>query len=476
MIRILRFSGWKTYYKIVGSMLFVIIVLGGFLGLIMQETLVMLMGEQLDKRGREIADHVAALSADDILVENFYALSELLSQTKENNEDVRYILITSAEGKLLAHTFTEGIPQGLLDLRKHIAIDNQPSIVKFSTNEGIVRELVVPIEKGAVGFVRIGMSEKNMHMVISQKIGDVFIATVIVCIIACLMALRLSSFITKPIRNLVEAVQAIRKGCFDARAKFNGQDELGKLATAFNAMARNLQVYNAERNSLLDELQQKEQLQATLMTKLFSAQEDERKRISRELHDETSQSITSLIAYMRVIAEQTQDKKHKQVVLGARDVAVGILDNIRKLAVELRPPLIDDLGVIAAIRRYLDKYEQLYGIQTAFYTNDDRLIADDPIILALYRILQESLVNVAKHAAAQKVKVKIEHQGPTIKMVIADNGQGFGSGVLEEARKNNHLGVYGMRERAGLLGGTFSIQSEKRKGTVVTVVLPRKLG
>ncbi|MDT2235364.1 histidine kinase [Paenibacillus larvae] len=121
------------------------------------------------------------------------------------------------------------------------------------------------------------------------------------------------------------------------RAKATSDDEVGKLAQAFNEMADNLISSNTEIEKLLKELQEKERLRDTLILKLLSAQEDERKRISRELHDETSQALTSFMVTMRVLANEAKDAEQQELLNTSREIAASILREIRDLAVELRP-------------------------------------------------------------------------------------------------------------------------------------------
>jgi signal transduction histidine kinase len=235
-------------------------------------------------------------------------------------------------------------------------------------------------------------------------------------------------------------------------------------------MANSLSRTNAERNKLLAELERKERLRRVLLKKMLSAQEDERKRISRELHDETGQALTSLLVSMRVLADRTTDPQQKDILMGARDLAANTLRNIRNLAVELRPPVIDDLGLVPAIRKYLSQFEELHGVPISFTAVNGRV--HDSTAMALYRVVQESLTNIIKHADACLVEISMDIRENHIELVIHDDGKGFDVKAMHASRKDNRVGLAGMRERVELLGGTLTIISRPQQGTTITVVVP----
>jgi signal transduction histidine kinase len=220
-------------------------------------------------------------------------------------------------------------------------------------------------------------------------------------------------------------------------------------------------------------LRQKEQLRDSLIQKLMTAQEDERKRISRELHDETSQALTSLVLTMRILAEDALNDQQREALLTGRDVAAGILREVRDLAVELRPPALDDLGLVAAIERYIEKISIRHGLTIHLYTNGQDSALDGKMAVALYRIIQESLNNVVKHSDAKRANVSIEVFGNTIALTISDDGKGISSEDLIKAQQESRLGLYGMRERVELLQGTMTIHTADTGGTELRIVIPQ---
>lgn len=473
----------SIYYKINGIIIGMLLLLSIIIGAIMIKTTARLLDQQIEQRGAEVGTYIAALSSNDILLDDHYALFDRITKTQNNREDVRYILVTDSAGGILANTFAGDLPKGLPMMLPSKAAESSflydsPEdhsdylVMKMNSNEGPLREIIVPIENGAIGFVRVGMSENNTQQLLKHKLVEFFITTFLVCLLAAMGATYLAYVIIYPLHSLTLAAKQIQLGNFSVQATVKSQDEVGHLATVFNEMTNSLQEKEFENNRLLKELREKEAMRAILMNKLFTIQEEERKRLSRELHDETSQSLASLLAYMKVLLSKLTDDTQKELLLGARDVAINVLGGLRKMAVELRPPVLDDLGITAAMAKYINHFSAQQHLPVLFSAPDDKLIIGNQLSLALYRILQESLTNISKHACATEVNVTLLKDPTTITLLITDNGLGLRPGELESARQNNRLGVYGMKERVELLGGIFNFHSLSGQGTTITVTLP----
>ena len=156
-----------------------------------------------------------------------------------------------------------------------------------------------------------------------------------------------------------------------------------------------------------------------------------------------------------------------------RDVAANILREVRDLAIELRPPALDDLGVAAAIERYSEKFAIRHGLDIDFKTSGQQTSVDGQIAVALYRIVQESLNNVVKHSGATAVSIDITFQPDQIIVIISDNGRGISDADVIRAQKENRLGLYGMRERVELLQGRFEIRQSPHGGTELCISIPQ---
>ncbi len=230
-----------------------------------------------------------------------------------------------------------------------------------------------------------------------------------------------------------------------------------------------------EKARLLDDLQEKERIRSDLIKRLLTAQEDERRRIARELHDETGQSLTALILSIdrvRALAEQGRPDTTNELER-LKGLANTTLEEVRKLIYDLRPTVLDDLGLTAALRWYVQNQVAPRGIQVdlRFHLGDARL--DPTVETAVFRIAQEALWNIVKHAGATWVGVELTLTDGRVRLQVKDNGRGFQSdGSRPSDPRRGGVGLGGMRERAALMGGTIHITSRPNEGTEVIAELP----
>lgn len=226
---------------------------------------------------------------------------------------------------------------------------------------------------------------------------------------------------------------------------------------------------------MLEALRDKTRMRAMLLNQLVGVQEKERRRISRELHDETSQSLTAVLLGLRALATSLEDKAQQAKVLEMRDIVSEALSSVHYMAVRLRPILLDELGLSAAIAKYIETYQKRYGIKVSFASKNmkegERFFPE--VEISLYRIIQEALSNIVKHADAHTVTIRLTYEEEALSLMIQDDGKGFDPDILDEYQvANNSLGIAGMQERAELLGGTFDITSAWKEGTRIIVRVP----
>jgi signal transduction histidine kinase len=199
------------------------------------------------------------------------------------------------------------------------------------------------------------------------------------------------------------------------------------------------------------------------LRRVVAAQELERKRLARELHDETGQALTSILLGLKAV----EDAGDSEAVAGLRQLIVETLQNVRRLAVELRPSALDDFGLTPALERLASTFGEQTGIEVDLEANfGERLPAE--IETALYRIVQEALTNVVKHAGASRVSILLARKDGSVTAVIEDDGRGFEA----EGVGDGGLGLVGMRERVGLLNGRFQIESTEGAGTTLVAEVP----
>jgi signal transduction histidine kinase len=207
-----------------------------------------------------------------------------------------------------------------------------------------------------------------------------------------------------------------------------------------------------------------------ISSQVLSAQEEERKRIARELHDDTAQALTSVLVRLRLLEHSASDKRLRSGLGELRDLTGVALEGVRRMAIDLRPPMLDDLGLEAALQAHLEDFSRRWPIRTKFTGGRlGRLPAEAE--LALYRIVQEALSNVAKHAEASRVEVRLTRTGGTLRLMIEDDGNGFDVEAIRSSRESG-LGLFGMEERLALIGGILEVESSVGGGTRVSADVP----
>jgi len=206
----------------------------------------------------------------------------------------------------------------------------------------------------------------------------------------------------------------------------------------------------------------------TLSTKLITAQEEERRGISRDLHDELGQVVTAVTLDLQRAGQAADPGKKDELIGRALRGAGCLLDHIHEISARVRPSLLDDLGLKDAVQNLLGDYERNTGVIPRVELGFELQTLPSAVSENVYRILQEALTNVSRHSHASEVFVGLRVAPERITLTVRDSGQGFDLAALDSAR----LGILGMRERAELLGGMFALKSSPGKGTEVEVVIP----
>jgi signal transduction histidine kinase len=201
---------------------------------------------------------------------------------------------------------------------------------------------------------------------------------------------------------------------------------------------------------------------------VVAAQEQERRRLARELHDETGQALTSILLGLRTVEEAEGESDMRVALSEVRELVRATLQDVRQLAVELRPKVLDDFGLVAALERLTDSFREQTGIAVAFHSALPAERLSPEIETALYRIVQESLTNIVKHARAGGVSITLGRKRSAVTVVVEDDGVGFDPARTRE----EGLGLIGMRERVALVGGRLTIESRPGAGTTFVAEVP----
>jgi signal transduction histidine kinase len=205
----------------------------------------------------------------------------------------------------------------------------------------------------------------------------------------------------------------------------------------------------------------------TTVQRIVGGQEQERRRLSRELHDETGQALTSILLGLKAIEDTQGTERFPAALAELRERVVATLQDVRRLAVELRPKALDDFGLVPALERLTDSFAEQTGIGAHLESRlpESRLPSETETVL--YRVVQEALTNVVKHAQADNVSVLLHSKQGRVAVVIEDDGRGFADGGETEG-----IGLLGMRERVALVGGTVAVESSPGAGTTIVVEVP----
>jgi signal transduction histidine kinase len=225
---------------------------------------------------------------------------------------------------------------------------------------------------------------------------------------------------------------------------------------------------------LLEQSRRMQEQLRLLSRELLSAQEEERKKISRELHDVIAQTLTTINVRLAALKKEAtlNTEGLERSIARTQQLVQESVEIVHRFARELRPTVLDDVGLIPALHTFMKAFREETGIRVSLsvFAGVEQVNGDKRTVL--YRVVQEALTNVARHAQASSVHVKIQKLDGAIRLKIKDDGKGFQEERVLRAKKSKRLGLLGMRERLEMVGGTFAVKSAPRKGTTVIAQIP----
>lgn len=399
--------------------------------------------------------------------------------------------------------------RGYIIARSAIAVDREP-------DEHI--EILVPLIEGrrsGTTVHQVGNGEDHVvafhpfqelsgGVVVEQTQDDALVIprdvqrTMLVFGIGALLAAVLAAWlhassVVRPIRRLTSDAARMASGDLDSAITIARDDEIGELARRFDDMrlrlkdsrdesarwaeqlerrveARTREV--DERNRELDTLNR---IRRQLLARTISAQEEERMRLARDLHDDSAQTLTAVLLTLQAAEDAlTADPAAAKLTLRKTRAQLEMaLQEVRKAIFDLRPSALDDLGLASAIRTYMEGRLRPLGITSSLATSGDEQGAAGPASTAIFRIVQEAISNVAQHSGATNARVSLDFTATELLATVVDDGGGFDPASLHEPQESGRgLGLLGMRERAALFGGDVEIDSHTGAGTTVHVRMP----
>ena len=293
-----------------------------------------------------------------------------------------------------------------------------------------------------------------------------------------IMAVFISRSVIKPVLSLTDTVKKFSIGDLSSRAKVYADDELGLLAATFNKMAdeimqqtTRLKTELSTRKEIEVELEYSREKLSRLSTYLQAAREDERKMIAREIHDELGQALNTLKLRIAMLRDDIPDGDPQPIIKISQinELIDNVITVVKKLITELRPQLLDDLGLSAAIEWYVSEFEKNSGIKCFIFFENEQFSFNPDLNISIFRVIQESLTNVAKHSRATKVDISYYETENSLTFSIIDNG----IGIKPENLSGSHsFGIIGMKERIKYWQGDISFTG-KDTGTTITVTIPK---
>ncbi|MHC1765705.1 MAG: ATP-binding protein [Verrucomicrobiia bacterium] len=250
------------------------------------------------------------------------------------------------------------------------------------------------------------------------------------------------------------------------------QREIGRRREAETALKKS----EKRQSQLLEEARHMQDQLRHLSHQVLQAQEEERKRISRDLHDQVAQALVGINVHLTALTQQqtVNRKQLNQEIASTLRLVEESVDTVHRFARELRPTLLDDLGLIPALYSFMKDFTKRTGIRTSLtsFTSAKITELDGATSTVLYRVALEALTNVARHAEASQVKVAVKRMRASIRLEVTDDGKGFDVERVLFGEKQKRLGVLGMRERVQMVGGRCSVDSQPGKGTTVCALVP----
>lgn len=300
----------------------------------------------------------------------------------------------------------------------------------------------------------------------SQQTRQLFtLALIVATLLEIGLGWYLMRSLTRSLSLLVEGTRWVAKGDLTRQVNLDTRDEFAYLARSFNAMVsalRQVQQANAQMQEILREQ----------FSRIVKAQEDERQRVARELHDQAGQALTAIQLGLGRLEKATDLETVRAEAGSLRSLTVQTMKDIRNLALDLRPSMLDDLGLVPTLRQYLKEYSRRTSLQIEFHAPPAPGRFPPEVETTIFRVIQEATTNTAKHAGASRVTVTLATSGNQLQIRVIDDGTGFDVAAALQNMEKKSLGLFGMQERLHLIGGNLEIKSKPGNGTEVLATLP----
>jgi len=363
----------------------------------------------------------------------------------------RSIVVTTADGRPVFRTMTP--------------IANQPACTGCHSPQERLN-----------GTLYVEFSMAGLDARLAQGLRTAWLASAAIILLAALAIYALLSWLViTPMERVGRAMRRFSRGERAARADVSSQDEAGLLGSGFNDMAETIQAQEAQAEQLYAALAARDTLRRQLLGRLTAAREEERRHVAREIHDELGQLLTGLSLNLKLCQQAVpHDPAAAAEHLARANALIGeTIEQSHRLIADLRPPVLDDFGLVPALQEELDQRLTPAGIAAGLAADGDVAGLPPELATAAFRIAQEALTNVLRHASARQVYVQVQQTASGLAMTIEDDGVGLPDEALSSAANGRQaFGILGMQERAEALGGRLNVTRREPGGTRVTLWLP----
>ena len=442
--------------------------------------------QNLFNRTQIIAEMTSYTIAPALFFDDTTAANNALASARQNT-DIAYLVLLNGAGRVfIAHN---------LDAANGDEYRTRKVTLEAASSKGILLTITPVIHnKHTIGHLYLAVSLVKLREEIRETRMMILAISLLVFVVGVILIYSLTTVVTFPLTRMVETVRQITEGDLTVRASASSTDEVGELARAFNEMVANLIAAQRELKDINKTLEQRvkdrtgqlalsedalrhtgEQLRA-LSAHLQTIREEERAYISREIHDQLGQMLTAMNIDLAVIERQllkagtpTMVTTVVEKVRYLSGMVESTIQRMRRLALELRPDILDNLGLDEALEWQVKEFQTRTSIRCELSKPPKAIAIDEPRAIALFRMFQESLTNIVRHAHASKVEIRLKEQSGTVILEIRDNGKGIKETDLQGIRS---LGIIGMRERAANFGGQVRIAGVPDQGTTVTIEVP----
>lgn len=495
--RLIRLNLTAKLTLLIEGLVVVLVIVTGVITTMREKTA---LETELRKRGLALASDLARFTVRPLLSQDLPTLRRFVNNSMVQDY-VRYVVILDPHGKVVMHSDLAEVGKIYIhDQSISAALASGPKVARLLNQGESHCDIFAPIAVSDIhlGAVRLGYSYKAVEAEIANARQQIVIIGLATIMVGGVVAYVLAAFISSPIRKITDATEKVAKGAPFSRVRINGNDEIGILADSFNHMAQDLERYHRHLEQLVekrtvdletanmqlsDEVSERKRAEVDLnisrerlrdlASHLQTIREEEARRIAREIHDELGQALTALKMDLHWINSKLAGglPELPEKTAAMLKLIEATIQSVRRISSELRPGLLDDFGLSAAIEWQLGEFGKRTGLDCHMVSEPEDIVPDQDCSIALYRIFQETLTNIARHAHATRVEVSLEEKLEKVELRVRDNGKGIPENQLSTGKS---LGLIGMRERVHHLNGDLMIHSVQNEGTTVTASIPTR--